>query len=200
MALDLWRLGKVRHSRLAEFPSAPSPRELFYAGSPREPPLRRCRTGTTRAPRAPRGRRCRHQGRRGVLEAASRLKEQWRIVAPALPPHWRASGDASLANMGTWAAAALRHHYREPRPSARLRPKARSTPARRAPRAARDDTAGSRVVARHLPADPRERATEGPLVVEPPEPARLVPAVLAGPGAVVRPRRPPVQPRRFREE
>ena len=29
VALDLWRLGKVRHSRLAEFPSAPSPRELF---------------------------------------------------------------------------------------------------------------------------------------------------------------------------
>ena len=51
-----------------------------------------------------------------------------------------------------------------------------------------------------FPSTARERATEGPLVVEPPEPERLVPAAVAGPGAVVRPRRPAVQPRRFRED
>ena len=200
VALDLWRLGKVRHSRLAEFPSAPSPRELFYVGVAARAAATTMQDRYDAARAAARATRVAIKDA-CVLEAASRLKEQWRIVAPALPPHWRASGDASLANMGTWAAPRRYVTITVNRARALAFAQKLGLPplgARRAPPATtRLDLESWRDI---FPSTAREHATEGPLVVEPPEPERLVPAVLAGPGAVVRPRRPPIQPRRFRED
>ena len=120
-------------------------------------------------------------------------------MRPLVPPHLRASGDASLAGGGDSFASCRRR-------AAVTLSDADADECRRllglppagaplAPPAPRDlDLESFRAIF------PATHARARPLVVEPPEPERLVPAAVAGPGAVVRPRRPAVQPRRFRED
>ena len=194
----LYRLRQARFHRMPEHPPVPSPAELYLSAVAPQPAFMTTQQRCDAALEAMRDASAAIKA--GCVEEVSRRAgRRWAAVRPLVPPHLRASGDASLAGGGDSFASCRRR-------AAVTLSDADADECRRllglppagaplAPPAPRDlDLESFRAIF------PATHARARPLVVEPPEPERLVPAAVAGPGAVVRPRRPAVQPRRFRED
>ena len=198
----LYRLRQARFHRMPEHPPVPSPAELYLSAVAAQPAFMTTQQRCDAALEAMRDASAAIKA--GCVEEVSRRAgRRWAAVRPLVPPHLRASGDASLAGGGDSFASCRRR-------AAVTLSDADADECRRllglppagaplAPPAPRDlDLESFRAI---FPATATgKHARARPLVVEPPEPERLVPAAVAVPGAVVRPRRPAVQPRRFRED
>ena len=198
----LYRLRQARFHRMPEHPPVPSPVELYLSAVAVQPGFMTTQQRCDAALEAMRDASAAIKAG-CVAEVLRQARSRWVAVRPRVPPHLRASGDASLAGGGDSFASCRRRaavtlsdaDADECRRLLGLPPAA----APLAPPAPRDlDLESFRAIFPSTATGKHARAR--PLVVEPPEPERLVPAAVAGPGAVVRPRRPAVQPRRFREE